>query len=145
GRIIAVNSQPMLDGDGWVVTHEDITERRRTEMERDRSQALANMVIENVPSTILVKDAHTLRYVLVNRAGEDYYGVPRDSMIGKAADEVFAPDQAAIIAQHDREILATGEAQFFDERPITTPGGHRRIATTTRMPIRDHRGQMQYL
>ena len=60
GRIIAVISQPTPDGDGWVVTHEDITERRRTEMERDRSQAFANIVIENVPSTIVVKDARTL-------------------------------------------------------------------------------------
>ena len=43
GRIIAVISQPTPDGSGWVVTHEDITERRRTEMERDRSQAFANI------------------------------------------------------------------------------------------------------
>ncbi len=57
GRIIAVISQPTPDGSGWVVTHEDITERRRAEMERDRSQAFADIVIENVPSTIVVKDA----------------------------------------------------------------------------------------
>ena len=77
GRIIAVISQPTPDGNGWVVTHEDITERRRTEMERDRSQAFANIVIENVPSTIVLKDARTLRYVLINRAGEEYFGIPR--------------------------------------------------------------------
>ena len=57
GRTIAVISQPTPDGNGWVVTHEDITERRRAEMERDRSQAFANTVIENVPATIVVKDA----------------------------------------------------------------------------------------
>ena len=83
GRTIAVISQPTPDGNGWVVTHEDITERRRTEMERDRSQAFANIVIENVPSTIVVKDARNLRYVLINRAGEEYFGVPRKAMIGK--------------------------------------------------------------
>ena len=95
GRIIAVNSQPTPDGSGWVVTHEDITERRRTEMERDRSQAFATTVIENVPTTILLKDARTLRYVLVNKAGEQYLGVTRDKLIGKTADDVHADEEAA--------------------------------------------------
>jgi len=70
GRVIAVISRPTAEGNGWVVTHEDITERRRAEKERDRSHLFANTVIENVPATIVVKDAHTLRYVMVNRAGE---------------------------------------------------------------------------
>jgi diguanylate cyclase (GGDEF)-like protein/PAS domain S-box-containing protein len=145
GRFIAVNSRPTPDGSGWVVTHEDITERRRTEMERDRSQALAKIVIENVPSTIVVKDARTFQYVLVNRAGEEYYGIPREAMIGKTAKDVFAPDQAAVIGEHDRQLLETGQMQFHDERPVTTPDGKRRIATTTRMPIRDSHGLTQYL
>jgi diguanylate cyclase (GGDEF)-like protein/PAS domain S-box-containing protein len=128
-----------------VVTHEDITERRRTEMERDRSQAFANTVIENVPATIVVKDAHSLRYVLVNRSGEEYFGVPRDSMVGKRAEEVFSKDEAEMIEKHDEEMLLSGQPQFYDERPLTTPGGSLRIATTTRIPIRDTQGQVQYL
>ncbi|MPZ58193.1 MAG: PAS domain-containing protein, partial [Rhizobiales bacterium] len=34
GRVVHALNQPMLDG-GWVVTHEDVTERRRVERERD--------------------------------------------------------------------------------------------------------------
>jgi diguanylate cyclase (GGDEF)-like protein/PAS domain S-box-containing protein len=145
GRIIAVISHPTPDGSGWVVTHEDITERRRTEMERDRSQAFANLVIENVPSTIVLKDAHTLRYVLINRAGEQYFGVPRNAMIGKLTEEVFSKEAANFIAEHDHEILRTGEQHFYDERPLKTPSGDTRIATMTRMPIHDAQGQTQYL
>ena len=78
GRTIRVISQPTPDGNGWVVTHEDISERRRTEMERDRSQAFANTRDrECAGSTIVLKDAHSLRYMLINRAGEEYFGVPR--------------------------------------------------------------------
>jgi diguanylate cyclase (GGDEF)-like protein/PAS domain S-box-containing protein len=145
GRIIAVVSQPTPDGNGWVVTHEDISERRRTEMERDRSQAFANMVVENVPSTIVLKDAHTMRYVLINRAGEEYFGVPRKAIIGKLTDEVFPKELADTIVQHDHEILRSGQPQFYDERPLATPGGDIRIATTARMPIRDAQGQTQFL
>ena len=35
GRVISVSSRPMADG-GWVATHQDITERRRQDQERDR-------------------------------------------------------------------------------------------------------------
>ena len=38
GRVIAVVNQPM-EGGGWVATHEDITERRRAEEDRDRTKA----------------------------------------------------------------------------------------------------------
>jgi diguanylate cyclase (GGDEF)-like protein/PAS domain S-box-containing protein len=145
GRTVQVISHPTPDGNGWVVTHEDITERRRTEMERDRSQAFASTVIENVPATIVVKDARTLRYVLFNHAAEEYYGITRKDVIGKVAAEVFGNERAATIEEHDRAMLLTGESQFYDEHPVTTPGGHRRIAATTRMPILDAQGQPQYL
>ena len=143
--IISVISQPTPDGNGWVVTHEDITERRRAEQERDRSHLFATTVIENVPATIVVKDAKTLRYVLVNRAGEAYFGAQRESMIGKTSEQVFPPETAKLIAEHDRELLRTGQAQFYDEHPTTTPGAGPRIVTTARMPIRDEQGEVQYL
>jgi diguanylate cyclase (GGDEF)-like protein/PAS domain S-box-containing protein len=145
GRSISVVSQPTPDGEGWVVTHEDITERRSAEIERDRSQAFASTVIESVPTTILVKDARDLRYVLVNRAGEDYFGVSRDILIGKRAEEIFSPDIVAAIAEHEQRLLETGEPQLYDEHPVVTPAGERRIVTTTRVPIRDPQGEIRYL
>jgi diguanylate cyclase (GGDEF)-like protein/PAS domain S-box-containing protein len=145
GRLIAVTGQPTPNGTGWVVTHEDITEQRRTELERDRSQAFANLVIENVPSTIVLKDARSLRYILINRAGEEYFGVPRKAMIGKLTEEVFPKETAASISEHDQDLLNTGEPQFYDERPLNTPSGDKRIATTTRIPISDEHGDTQYL
>ncbi len=144
-RIISVISQPTPDGSGWVVTHEDITEHRRAEQERDRSHLFATTVIENVPATIVVKEAKTLRYVLVNRAGEAYFGAQRESMIGRTSEQIFPPETAELIAQHDRELLRTGQAQFYDEHPTTTPGAGPRIVTTARMPIRDEQGDVQYL
>ena len=144
GRVIATFSQPTPNG-GWVVTHEDITERRRAEKERDRSQAFATTVIENVPSTIVVKDARTLRYALVNRAGEQYFGIPRESMIGKISEDIFDPNTAKLIAEHDQTLLRTGEAQFYDEHPTMTPTIGPRIVTTARTPIRDEQGEMAYL
>jgi diguanylate cyclase (GGDEF)-like protein/PAS domain S-box-containing protein len=145
GRTVAVIGRPTPDGSGWVVTHEDITERRRTEMERDRSQAFLNVVIENVPSTIVVKDATTLQFILVNRSGEQYYGIPRESMIGKTCEEIFSKEEAETISKHDQELLRTRQPQFYDERPLFTPSGKHRISVIMRTPILDAQGEPKYL
>ena len=58
---------------------------------------------------------------------------------------MFPKDVANSIIENDRQLLTNGLPQFFDEHPVTTPGGDRRIITTTRMPIRDHQGHTQYL
>jgi PAS domain S-box-containing protein len=54
----------------------DVTERVRAEEERDRNREFLDRVIDNVSMTILVKDARTLQYVLVNRAAERLWGFP---------------------------------------------------------------------
>jgi diguanylate cyclase (GGDEF)-like protein/PAS domain S-box-containing protein len=145
GRTITVISQPIADGGGWVVTHEDITERRRAEKERDRSQELANTVIENVPVTIVVKDARDLRFVLINRAGEEFYGAPRDNIIGKTVHDIFPSTVADRITEQDKELLRSGERAFFDEHPIAMPGNRTSIVTSTKVSIRDPNGKPQYL
>ena len=87
GRSIHIVNQPMANG-GWLVTHEDISERRRAEQERDRNREFLDLILENVPAPIFVKDADERRYVLVNRAGEEFWGISRADMIGRTSDEI---------------------------------------------------------
>src|SRR5882757_5884489 len=89
GRSVRVVNQP-ISGGGWVATFDDITDQRRVERERDRNQTFLNTVINNVPATIFVQDAHDSRYLLINEAGERYLGIPREQMIGKTARELFS-------------------------------------------------------
>jgi diguanylate cyclase (GGDEF)-like protein/PAS domain S-box-containing protein len=144
GRFVAVSHRPMADG-GWVSTHEDITERRRAERELERTKSFLNKVIENVPATIVVKDAQELRYVLINRAGERYYGVPRDQLIGKTAYEIFPPATARFITEGDRNLIESGREDFSDQHAIETPGNGTRIVTSSRLPMFGDDGKPQYL
>src|SRR5262245_3556744 len=144
GRVINVVNQPMAGG-GWVVTHKDVTERLIAERELENTRNFLHTVIENVPATITVKDARTLTYALVNRGAEQFYGIPRERMLGKRAEEVFSADTAAVIAEHDRQLLENRSKLFVDEHPIELPGSGRRIATTTRLPILDDHGEPRYL
>jgi diguanylate cyclase (GGDEF)-like protein/PAS domain S-box-containing protein len=144
GRFIHVVNQP-ISGGGWVVTHEDITERKRAEGELHSTREFLNTVIENVPVPIVVKTSGDLKYALINRAGEELYGVPREAIIGKTVHDVFPRESADIVAQQDAKLMARGDQQDFGEHSIETPGNGRRIVTTKRLSIFDAKGQPQYL
>ena len=80
GRTIHTVSRPMADG-GWVTTHEDVTDRISAQRERDRNRDLLNLIVENVPVTIFVKKASDRRFILVNRACENEWGLSRSEIL----------------------------------------------------------------
>ncbi len=144
GRIIDVVNQP-IKGGGWVATHEDITERRMAERELEHTRSFLNTIIENVPSPIIVKGAQDLRYMLINRAAEQYLGVDRHTMLGKRAIEVMPKVTADQIEQQDKKLIAAGTIIVRDEHTVVTPGNGTRIVTTTRLPVKGADGKPQYL
>jgi diguanylate cyclase (GGDEF)-like protein/PAS domain S-box-containing protein len=144
GRFITVVNQPLAGG-GWVVTHEDVTERWRAERELESTRNFLHTVVENVPAAIMVKDARTLDYVLINRSAEKLYGIPRGEMIGKPADGFFSPERMATIAKHDKYLIESGRPLHIEEHPVEIKPNDRRIATTTRLPILGEDGAPRYL
>ncbi len=144
GRSIAVVNQP-IKGGGWVATHEDVTEGKRAERALEHTRAFLDTVIENVPSPILVKDAQDFRYLLINRAAEDYIGISRDKVLGKRAIEIMPPATAEHIEAEDRRLIEQGKILFVDEHVITTPGNGTRIVTTTHLPVNGADGKPRYL
>ena len=86
-----------------------------------------------------------MRFVLINRAGEDFYGVPRENIIGKTVHDIFPSIAADRITEQDKELLRSGERAFFDEHPLAMPGNKTSIVTSTKVSIRDPNGKPQYL
>jgi diguanylate cyclase (GGDEF)-like protein/PAS domain S-box-containing protein len=144
GRSIDVMTRPM-EGGGWVATHDDVTERRRAERHLQRTERFLATVIENVPTTITVKDARDLKYLLINQAGERYFGLLRSEIIGQTAHDLFPQASADLIVSHDKQLLASGKEVFIDEHPVQTPAGEHRLVTARRLPIQDENGEPQYL
>ena len=144
GRIISVSNQPMPGG-GWVSTHEDITERRRAEKNLESTQTFLNTVIENVPATLVVKDVRDHRYVLINRAGEELFGLPREQMVGKVPHDFFAKSEADSITANDEEVVTSGHNLIIEEAPLHTPGKGTRLVTSKRLVIPGDDGKPQYL
>jgi len=141
--ILRIVDQP-IEGGGWVATYEDITEQRRAERERDQNREFLDRLIDNVPSAIFVKSAVDRTYILVNRAGESFWGKRREEMVGRTAEEIFPPSEAKRIEGRDDELVRSGQP-LFEEREILTSGDRLRSVFSRRLVIRDKNGAPQYV
>src|ERR1043166_7213831 len=144
GRTVSITNRAMPGG-GWVSTHTDITDITQATKELQRTKAFLNMVIENVPATLVVKDARDNRYVLINRAGEQLFGIPRERMVGKTASDFFPKNEADGIAARDAEVLRSGQQLLVENIPLKLPDGTTRFVTTKRLVVLGEHKQRQYL
>ena len=101
-------------------------------------------MIESVPEAIFVRDARSRRFTLLNRAAEEFLGIPREDVVGKTAEEVYPPEAAEGIARRDEELLRKGEL-VLDGLPIVTPKKGERLVTLRRKLLTSSDGEPQYI
>ncbi len=140
GRIYAINHQPMSDG-GWVATHIDITEQRRAEQELDETRKFLVSIIENIPVSVVVKDAKTRKYLLVNRAFETMLGIPRSAMLDRTSFDIHRPQDAMAIDDADTESLQDSDHINYKEIEVNTPMRGPRMQSTRRLVIKNGLGE----
>ena len=102
-------------------------------------------VIEHIPAVVFVKDARDFRFILLNRAGEDFLGVKREAMIGRTDHDVFLKDEADRFVARDREVLKSRQVEIIEEEPVHTPHNGLRFLRTRMIVICDDQEQPQYL
>ncbi len=124
---------------------EDITERRQAENELRRTREFLRTIIENVPAAIYVKELSEFRHILVNRAGEQFFGRPREEIIGKTLHDIFPWNAAETILARDMQALQSNQNHIYDENPILlTVSGWEKISVR-RIVVRDTDNIPQYL
>jgi PAS domain S-box-containing protein len=109
------------------------------------SQAFLDTVIENIPAMLVVKDGETGRFLLVNRAGEDLLGVPREALLGRSDHDFFPAEQADFFAAHDREVIDSGQLRTIEEEPLDTLHNGRRWLRTRKIAIPGEAGKNHLL
>jgi PAS domain S-box-containing protein len=123
----------ILDTSGepqWLLgVSEDETDRRRSEETIGAANAFLNAVLDNLPAIVFCKDTPGLRYILVNRAGEQFTGRSREDLLGHTDLELVPPELAERRTAEDREILETGRPKTKVE-DIPSTAGMRRVRTT---------------
>lgn len=122
----------------------ELVERKRAEEGVRRAESFLNTVVDNLPYMIFVKDAQDLRFVRLNKAGENLLGVSSSQLIGKNDYDVVPVEEAEFFEKKDRETLMMGKMVDIPEEPIETPKG-RRYLHTKKIPVIDADGQPRYL
>lgn len=144
GRIISVVNQPMASG-GWVGTHDDITERRRAKLELEETKQFLNLIIENIPISVVVKDAKTRKFVLVNQAFEALLAMPRIELLGRTVFDIYKKEDAERIDKSDSESVRGIVGMNSNDYEMEVPMRGTRVLATNRIVVRDAQGDAKYL
>jgi PAS domain S-box-containing protein len=130
---------------GWVASVLDITVRKRIEEELKAANAFLDAIIENIPLMLFIKESQSLRFIRLNRAGEDLLGWPKETLTAKSAYDFWPKEQAEFFVEKDREALKSGSVVDIPEEAILTRNRGVRILHTKKVPIFDTAGNSAYL
>ena len=99
---------PTAPDRGVILTLVDVDARRRSEEELRRVRNYLDLVVENLPVLVSVREAESGRFVSLNRAGETMTGLTRDQVIGRTWGEIYARQFADLYLELDRKALSSG-------------------------------------
>jgi PAS domain S-box-containing protein len=143
---VEVKSLPISFGGkaARLVLANDVTARKRGEDELRRMEKFLDSIVENIPDMIFVKEAKELRFVRLNKAGQELLALAKDQVLGKTAYDLFPKKQADCFTEEDRLVLEKGQPVDIAEEEIATRNG-RRLLHTKKIPILNEKGEPAYL
>ncbi|MCP4119796.1 MAG: PAS domain S-box protein [Desulfobacteraceae bacterium] len=114
---VVINARSTTDQNGNSIFEGsivDITDSKRSEEKLIQSKKRLRTIIDTVPSKIFVKNAEG-RFLAVNKAVADDYGMQVDELVGKLQSDIH-PDQDEVrkMLDEDLEILRTKQTQHVN-------------------------------
>ncbi len=153
---------PILDEKGQavrlLVTSRDITKdwRQRARMKRALSaikaahaagaaerfanasrESFYQKLVEIMPAFLIVKEARTGSFVLVNPAAENALGIDPRTCIGKTVADIFPGEEAEASAEEDRLVIESRQVSIDMAAPITIASGEQKYYTTKKVAVFD--------
>jgi diguanylate cyclase (GGDEF)-like protein/PAS domain S-box-containing protein len=140
-RVIARNdrNQPEF----LIALFEDITDRRSLSKELESTKKFLELVVDNIPVSLIVQRVSDGKYLLANRGAEAILNRRREDATGLTAADIFNPREAKLIVARD-EAAIRKRGLLTEEHPISTKDGLR-LFLTRRMTVLDDAGEPQYL
>jgi diguanylate cyclase (GGDEF)-like protein/PAS domain S-box-containing protein len=146
-RVLASNRVIARDENGrpefLIALFDDVTERRSLSQELENTKKFLELVVDNIPVSLIVEDVRDGRYLLANRSAEAILNRRREDATGLTAADIFNPKEAKLIIARDEAAIRKRGA-IAEEHPISTKDGLR-LFLTRRMTVLDETGQPQYL
>jgi diguanylate cyclase (GGDEF)-like protein/PAS domain S-box-containing protein len=106
-----------------------------------------NVVIENIPVAVFVKDARDdFRFTLWNKAAEDMFKMKKQDVIGKLNHELWQSDQADRFLNDDRIVASDKRLIDLPEQTVSVKNLGNLLLHTIKVPlVNPEDGQTDYL
>jgi diguanylate cyclase (GGDEF)-like protein/PAS domain S-box-containing protein len=140
-RVIARNERN--EPEFLIALFEDVTDRRSLSLELESTKKFLELVVDNIPVSLIVERVSDGRYLLANRSAEAILNRRREDATGLTAADIFNPKEAKLIIARD-EAAIKKRGLLTEEHPISTKDGLR-LFLTRRMTVLDDAGEPQYL
>jgi diguanylate cyclase (GGDEF)-like protein/PAS domain S-box-containing protein len=140
-RVIARNEHG--EPEFLIALFDDVTERRSLSRELENTKKFLELVVDNIPVSLIVERVSDGRYLLANRSAETILNRRREDATGLTASDIFNPKEAKLIIARD-EAAIKKRGLLTEEHPISTKDGLR-LFLTRRMTVLDDAGDPQYL
>ena len=110
----------------------------RYQSERDLLDAFLN----HIPDNVFFKDRNS-RFLRASRSMANYFGLDDPAQIVNKSDtDFFSREHADRAFTDEQEVLRTGQAVIGIEEKETWPDGRENWVLTTKVPLKNHRGQV---
>ena len=140
-RVVARNHKN--EPEFLIALFDDVTERRSLSHELENTKKFLELVVDNIPVSLIVERVSDGRYLLANRSAETILNRSREEATGLTAADIFNPKEAKLIIARD-EAAIRKRGLLTEEHPISTKDGLR-LFLTRRMTVLDDAGEPQYL
>ncbi len=140
-RVVARNDKN--EPEFLIALFDDVTDRRSLSHELENTKKFLELVVDNIPVSLIVERVSDGRYLLANRSAETILNRRREEATGLTAADIFNPREAKLIIARD-EAAIKKRGLLTEEHPISTKDGLR-LFLTRRMTVLDDAGEPQYL
>ena len=138
------STQQVKDGKvvGQLAIARDITDRKRAEEALIEERYLLHTLMDNLPDAVYFKDRES-RFTRINKADVKLFGLSGPAQaVGKTDFDFFTTEHAQEAYNDEQQIIRTGQPVVGKEEMETWPDGHVTWASTTKMPLRDAKGNI---
>jgi len=122
--------------DEVLVIVRDITDRKLAEIELTHKSRFIETLLDSIPNPLFYMDANG-RYLGINKAFKEFYGIEEDDIIGKSIFDIDPLPQASLHHESDLRLISGMEERQIVERLITLPNGEERNVIITKSPFPD--------
>jgi diguanylate cyclase (GGDEF)-like protein/PAS domain S-box-containing protein len=126
-----------------IALFDDVTDRMSLSQELEDTKKFLELIVDNIPVSLIVERVSDGRYLLANRSAETILNRRREDATGLTAADIFNPREAKLIIARD-EAAIRKRGLLTEEHPISTKDGLR-LFLTRRMTVLDDAGEPQYL